>query len=72
MEKAEKIAVLAGNIRQFNAFDVKNKNRDKYIYVDRVEVAAGCRFTDVEIIGTFWEEVEEAGRLYDEVKSRII
>lgn len=68
-----KVAVLAGNFKQYDRFMNLREVDDEtqYIYVDRIEKAVGHRFNDLKIIGTFWEDIKDSGRLYDEVKTRI-
>jgi len=53
-----KIAILAGNYREFlNFVNQKEIVKDscEYIYVDRVEKAYGFEFFDYKVFGTFWE-----------------
>ena len=65
--KENKIAVLAGNFREFNLFA---KGDNKYIYADFPDKLYGLELIDVITIGT-WYEKENAYDLLDIAKSRI-
>ncbi len=68
-----RVAILAGNNTQFLEFMRQPEIGEpvEYIYVDRMEKAVGYRFNDYKIVGTFWER-KDAGKLEEEVKTRII
>ena len=65
MEK--KIAILAGNLREFNLFA---KGNDDYFYVDFEDRVRGMKFRNVLTIGT-WYEKKGAYKLLELAKSRI-
>lgn len=65
----QKVAVLAGNYREFCQFLDENGGTDtEYVYAD--ERIIGYRLQDYKIYGTFWER-KNADKIIDMVKSRI-
>lgn len=67
MGKEKKIAIIAGNFKEFNNFA---KGNNKYIYADRAEKMAGLELKDVMTIGT-WYERENAFDILDFAKAHI-
>ena len=63
----KKIAVLAGNLREFNLFA---KGNDDYFYIDFEYRTRGMEFKDVITIGT-WYEKKNAFDLLESARSRI-
>ena len=68
--------ILAGNYKQYsdwlydnvlpNVEEIKN-----YAYGNFFEKIIGIRAKEVIVIGTFWEDVKNAGEVYEHAKSRI-
>ena len=69
----KKIAVLAGTFKQYNEFTkhwVCPEDRNKFVYVDRVEKILGMEFLDVVRIGSY-DDVRNHDELYYHSKMRI-
>lgn len=68
MEK-KNIAVLAYNYGQYAEFKGNEQSNEEYVYIDRPEKLLGRKFSEVAIIGNFWDR-PDAGKLYEEVERR--
>ena len=68
MKRQKKIAVIAGNLREFNNFA---KGNSKYIYVYSVERLYGLDLKGVIEIGT-WYRRKDAEKIIEFAKSHII
>ena len=70
MKKEKKIAIIAGNFREFTNFINFAKRSNKYIYADRIESLAGLELESVIPVGT-WYERKDAWDILEFAKTRI-
>lgn len=68
------VAVLAGNKEQFD-WAVRNgdwRQHEKPVYVHDEESVRGYVFSRYEIVGTFYDDNKEPGKIIRRVRERII
>lgn len=71
-----KTIILAGNYKQYTDWIYDNVLPDvekvkDYVYGNSFEKIMGTRAKEVIVIGTFFEDVKNAGEVYDNAKLRV-
>jgi len=72
-----KTIILAGNHKQYSDWLYDNnvlpdlKKLKNYVFGNDVDKIRGIRAKEILVIGTFWEDVKNAGLIFEEAKERI-
>lgn len=68
----KKIIILAGNRGQFeNYLDDNGLTDSEAVHGWSPEVLIGIEASKVEVVGTFWRDKKDAGKIYDFALARV-
>lgn len=68
----KRVAILAGNYKEFMEFCKVIKEDEEFVYIDRPEKCIASSFDYYKIVGTFFETTKDPFLLEKEVVSRLI